>query len=304
MNLSELYSDPSFPGSFKGAETFYREVKKLHPKVTRRNIQEFLKTQDAYTLHKLIRKPKQYRRTLTFAPRDLWQIDLLDMQKYAKENKNYRYMCVIIDCFSKYVWVKPLKNKFAKSIVKALALLLMNERPKLIQVDRGSEFVNQNVKTMLEAFGPKLYHSYSTHKASIVERVQRTLRASLGRLFTKQNNHNWIDKIDSLVIAYNNSYHRSIKMNPADVKDENFGKIRRLLFPPRKIKKPKFKVGDIVRIFGERKRFQKEYEKGWTTEKFRIKEIVYSSPVTYLLEDLKNEPILGTFYTEELQHVN
>ena len=303
MNLSELYSDPKFPGSFKGSERFYREVKTLHPEVTRKEIQEFLKTQDTYTLHKRIQKPKQYRRTLTYAPRDLWQIDLLDMQKYSKKNQNFRYICVIIDCFSKYIWIKALKNKTGASVVKALALLLMNERPKLLQADQGSEFFNKSFKRMLEAFGPKLYHSYSVHKASIVERAQRTLRASLGRLFTKQNNHVWIDQIDNLVTSYNNTYHRSIKMKPVDVKEEHFGKIRRLLFPPRKRGKPKFQVGDVVRIVSKRKRFQKEAEKGWTVEKFRIKEIVYSSPITYLLEDLSEEPILGTFYAEELQHV-
>ena len=59
------------------------------------------------------------------------------MQKYSKENDGYRYICVIIDCFSRYVWVKPLKNKTGKATVKALALLLMNERPKLIQADQG-----------------------------------------------------------------------------------------------------------------------------------------------------------------------
>ena len=91
-----------------------------------------------------------------YKPRDLWQIDLLDMQKFARENTGFRYLCVIIDCFTKYVWVKPLKNKTAKSVVKALALLLMTERPKLLQADQGSEFFNKDVARMLQAFGPKL----------------------------------------------------------------------------------------------------------------------------------------------------
>ena len=224
MDLKKFYLDPKFPGSYSGAYKFYQEVKNIHPKVTLKKVNEFLKSQDAYTLHKRTRKPK-FRRTLVFKPRDLWQIDLLDMQKYSKENDEYRYICVIIDCFSRYVWVKPLKNKTGKATVKALALLLMNERPKLIQADQGTEFFNRDVKRMLEAFGPKLYHTYTDKKAAIVERVQRTLRGRLGRLFTKRGNFKWIDKIDDIVTAYNNTHHSSIKMKPADVDEEHIANI-------------------------------------------------------------------------------
>ena len=91
MDLKKFYLDPKFPGSYSGAYKFYQEVKNIHPKVTLKNVNEFLKSQDAYTLHKRTRKPK-FRRTLVFKPRDLWQIDLLDMQKYSKENDGYRYI--------------------------------------------------------------------------------------------------------------------------------------------------------------------------------------------------------------------
>ena len=239
-----------------------------------------------------------------YKPRDLWQIDLLDMQKFASQNNSFRYLCVIIDCFSKYLWVKPVKNKTAKSIVKALALLLMAERPRLLQADQGSEFFNKDVARMLEAFGPKLYHTYSDKKASIVERVQRTLRSRLGRLFTQRDSKVWIDKIDDVVESYNSSYHRSIKMKPAHVTDEHIDRIRTLLNPSEVIEKAKFKVGDVVRITSERKTFQKEYEKGWTDEKFLIKAIKIGSPITYTLEDLSGEVLLGSFYAAELQHVD
>ncbi len=240
-----------------------------------------------------------------YKPRDLWQIDLLDMQKFQGQNNGFRYLCVIIDCFSKYVWVKPLKNKTAQATVKALSLLLMTERPKLLQADQGSEFFNKDIARMLEAFGPKLYHTYSDKKASIVERVQRTLRGRLGRLYTQRNNNVWVDKIDEIVDSYNNSYHRSIKMKPVNVTDKDIDRIRMLLNPPHKeVEKVKFKIGDKVRITSERKTFQKEYEKRWTNEKFLIKALKYGSPTTYMLQDLSGEPLLGSFYAEELQHVD
>ena len=299
MDLKKFYLDPKFPGSYSGAYKFYQEVKNIHPKVTLKKVNEFLKSQDAYTLHKRTRKPK-FRRTLVFKPRDLWQIDLLDMQKYSKENDGYRYICVIIDCFSLYVWVKPLKNKTGKATVKALALLLMNERPKLIQADQGTEFFNRDVKRMLEAFGPKLYHTYTDKKAAIVERVQRTLRGRLGRLFTKRGNFKWIDKIDDIVTAYNNTHHSSIKMKPADVDEEHIANIFFNSLPNLK-KTIKFSNGDRVRILIKKNQFAKEFEKSWSEEIFKIKRIQNTNPITYLIEDLDGEDIIGGFYTEELQ---
>ena len=299
MDLKKFYLDPKFPGSYSGANKFYQEVKNIHPKVTLKKVNEFIKSQDAYTLHKRTRKPK-FRRTLVFKPRDLWQIDLLDMQKYSKENDEYRYICVIIDCFSRYVWVKPLKNKTGKATVKALALLLMNERPKLIQADQGTEFFNRDVKRMLEAFGPKLYHTYTDKKAAIVERVQRTLRGRLGRLFTKRGNFKWIDKIDDIVTAYNNTHHSSIKMKPADVDEEHIANIFFNSLPNLK-KTIKFSNGDRVRILIKKNQFAKEFEKSWSEEIFKIKRIQNTNPITYLIEDLDGEDIIGGFYTEELQ---
>lgn len=267
-------------------------------------MQQVLSKLDTYTLHKRITKPKRFRRTWTFAPNDLWQIDLLDLQKFKKENKGYRYLCVIIDTFSKYVWVKPLMDKTGKSLVKALALLIMNERPKKIMADQGTEFYNKKIRKMLEAFGPKLYFVYSDKKASIVERVQRTLRGRLGRLFTKNRNNKWIGNIDDIVKSYNATYHTSIKMKPADVSEEHYAKIRLRLFPGQTGKPAKFRVGQKVRIFAQNNKFSKEYEGRWTTEKFYIKAVKDTQPITYSLEDLDKEPVLGSFYREELQYVN
>lgn len=303
MYLKKLYYDAKFPGSYSGFGKFYREVKKIHPNVKKETIRQFLQAESSYSLHKPIKKPHTYRKTISFHKNDLWQIDLLDLQKFSIENQGFRYLCVIIDCFTRYVWVKPLKNKTGESLRKALALLIMNERPSLIQADQGTEFFNTNVKKMLEAFGPKLYHTFSDKKATIVERVQRTLRLRLGRLFTKQGNNNWIDSIDDIVHSYNNTYHRGIKMSPSQVNEAKtanmfYSNVRNRA----KRDTVKFKVGDKVRIFGKKKQFQKEFEEGWLREIFRIKVVQKTNPITYLVEDLKGETLAGCFYSTEIQH--
>ena len=153
---------------------------------------------------------------------------------------------------------------------------------------------------MLEAFGPKLYASYSKHKASLAERFQRTLRNALGGLFESNQNKNWIDHIDALVDSYNNTYHSSIKMKPIDVTWRDAARIRHL--QTKKVDKPKFKVGDSVRYVATRKKFQKEMERGWRLEKYRIKEVVNSRPKTYVIENSKGT-LPQKVYAQELQKV-
>ena len=130
MDLKKFYLDSKFPGSYSGAYKFYQEVKNIHPKVTLKKVNEFLKSQDAYTLHKRTRKPK-FRRTLVFKPRDLWQIDLLDMQKYSKENEeakeeyfhsflsqkiNYYYIFAIVFLTVLLVDAKPRTFRLVKDL--------------------------------------------------------------------------------------------------------------------------------------------------------------------------------------------
>ena len=95
MNLLKLYSDPQFPGSYSGVDKFFLEVKKLYPRVTKKKVLQTLQKLDAYTLHKRATRPKTFRKTWTHAPKDLWQIDLLDLQKYKSENQGHRYLCVV-----------------------------------------------------------------------------------------------------------------------------------------------------------------------------------------------------------------
>ena len=200
--------------------------------------------------------------------------------------------------------MKPLKDKQGKSIVKALSLLIMLERPKLIQADQGTEFFNKNVAKMLQAFGAKLYHSFSDNKAAIVERVQRTIRMRFGRLFTSNTNHNWIDHFEDIASAYNNSKHSSHLMKPSDITTEHTGLIfHRLFISGKKLSNRKlFKIGDRVRIALKPEFMRKEYIPKWSKEVFTIKRTIGTNPVTYFLTDKAREELKGSFYVEELQN--
>ena len=109
-----------------------------------------------------------------------------------------------------------------------------------------------------------------------------------------------IDKLDHIVNEYNNTYHRTIKIKPADVKDNTYNDSSKDVND----KDPRFKVGDQVRISKYKNFFAKGYTPNWSEEVFVIKEDKNTAPWTYVINDLNGEKIIGTFYEEELQKTN
>ena len=110
----------------------------------------------------------------------------------------------------------------------------------------------------------------------------------------------YIDKLDDIVNKYINTYHRTIKMKPIDVKDNTYINIGKEF----NYKNSKFKVGDHVRISKYKNIFAKGYTPNWSEEIFVITEIKSTVPWTYVINDLNGEQIIGTFYEKELQKTN
>lgn len=263
----------------------------------------------------------------------LWQADLLVFTNIAAQNDGYKYICCVIDTFSKKLWTFPLKNKTGSALIKALSRHLLMNRPSKLQVDQGTEFLNSKFSRMMDAYGINLYNTYSKEKAAIVERVQRTLRNRLGKIWEQNRNKRWIDVLPQITESYNNSFHRSIGMKPNDVTLENSRLVMSRLFPKptpsdrnytkylrkrarqnRRAAKYKknIKVGDLVRVLAPRPHFRKETDISYTDATFRVRYIrdpkldygnYDNEPVTFLLEDLHGSPILGTYYYNELQKV-
>ena len=69
----------------------------------------------------------------------------------------------------------------------------------------------------------------------------------------------------------------------------------------KKRQKPKFEVGDKVRIGRKKKRFEKGFTPNWTEEIFVVDQVIHSPPVTFKLVDLLGKEVTGSFYAEELQ---
>jgi len=121
--------------------------------------------------------------------------------------------------------------------------------------------------------------------------------------FSAENTRNWIDMLDRLLLDYNNQFHSTIKMTPVEAsKDGNKFKVlesqTNLEFNN---EKPKFRVGDKVRISRVKGLFEKGYLPNWSEALYTIDKVKNTNPYTYTVQDMNGEEVLGSFYTEELQ---
>jgi hypothetical protein len=144
------------------------------------------------------------------------------------------------------------------------------------------------------------YSTYGTHKATVVERFNRTVKNNMYKMLLYNNNYEWTKHLQELIEQYNNSPHRGIqKYTPYQVYRE--GQLLDTIPEKPNLKPPKFKVGDKVKISKQLGVFSRGYKPKWQSEVFEVKEVKKTSPYMYVLKDAKNETIIGSFYEDEMQ---
>ena len=173
----------------------------------------------AEELHKPIIRNFKKRTVYSGFKDNIWGADLADMQLISKFNKGFRFLLCVIDIFSKYAWVVPLKNKKGMTIVNVFQKILQesNRKPNKISVDKGSEFGNSSVKEWLKDNDIEMYLTHNKGKSNLAERFVRFLKTKIYKYMTSISQNVYIDKLDDIVNEYNNKYQKTIKMKPVDV---------------------------------------------------------------------------------------
>ena len=133
----------------------------------------------AEELHKPITRKFKKRRVLVNGIDKIWAVDLVDMQGFSKFNRNVKYLLAVIEVFSKYRWVIPLKDKMGKSVASALETIFKERKPEKMWMDKGKEFYNKDVKHLIE-----LYSTENEEKSSVVERWIRTMEEKMWKYFS------------------------------------------------------------------------------------------------------------------------
>ena len=109
------------------------------------------------------------------------------MQQFSKWNKGYRYLLIVLDLFSKYGWIVPLKDKKGETVTEAFQTIFKEGRkPQYLWTDKGKEYYNKNMKELLEKNGITLYSTENEEKSSVCERWKRTIKTKMWTQFTVQ----------------------------------------------------------------------------------------------------------------------
>ena len=138
----------------------------------------------ANELHKPVVRKFKKRKVYSSFKGNIWGVDLADMQLISKHNKGIRYLLCVIDLFSKYAWVVPLKDKKEVSIVNASQSILKNRKPNKIWVNKGSEFYNKVFKKWLKDNDISMYSTDNEGKSVVAERFIRTLKNKIYKHMT------------------------------------------------------------------------------------------------------------------------
>ena len=313
QQIVDNYENDRYDWAFGSIATVHRAF----PQLSRRQVKDALAQIDTYTRFHPYRKSRKFIPYYVRSKRHLVQADICYIgNKYADQNDGYDKLLVVIDVFTKFVWVRPLLSLKAVHVVPAMRDIFVNMQPQLpkyLQTDRGSEFINDRFKVLLQEFGVTQYFATSDRKAAVVERSNLTLQQKLFKMMQALHTNRWIDLIPRVLRLYHNSKHRTIKMTPIQAEQpDNQDRLRESYeasWHLREIKKkrPKFKVGDIVRIAPSNlQKFRRGYHAPQSIQYFLVHQVLtnFYIPRYKLREHNKTEPMAQSFWEDEMVRYN
>jgi transposase InsO family protein len=312
--LAEIYLRPGGRGGFSSDRDLLEHFRRKHPNlpISLKTVHNFLQREVCYSLHR--KRFKTIPRNIIFAPRlDIqWSADLIDFKSFTKYNDEYRYILVVIDCLSRYLYTMPLKTKGSTEMATVLEKMFNNagKTPLLFNSDSGGEFINKAVQGLLKRKGIHYFSSFGDIKASMAERVIKTLKQMIFRYFDHTLQRQWVDKLDLFTSTYNSNYNRSIKMTPNDaIMYPNNVLLSEKLFKNVASKAchkvpGKVSIGDIVRLNLNLGLFGKNYEASWSRAIYRVVGGPYHTiggtiPM-YKIAELNGEVIKGGLLPQEI----
>jgi hypothetical protein len=302
--LTKIYYDPKHPAAYGGVARLVSATG-LRPNV----VKDWLRSQRTYTLHKVARKKYGKRRYASSGIDHFWQADLVDMQSWASQNDGYKYILTVVDVFSKYAWAEPIKDKREAAVKAAFERVFASGRKCFkLQTDQGLEFFSGGMNRFFTEHEITHYAVKSADKASLVERLNRSLKEKMWRYFNHKNTYRWLEYLPELVSGYNAAKHTTTGLAPKDVTQDNeiplWVKQETKLddYTPKEVKLD-VKIGDSVRVSKVKGPFAKGYLPNWSEEVFTVSQILNTKPIQVKVQDWNGEEIQGSWYLPEIQRV-
>lgn len=192
---------------------FDKVIRSYHIGISRRFIHTFLTSHPSMRdliIHRAIPKKTIIKSFRPDYPFQHWQMDLIDMSTVSSANRGYNWIFVIIDIFSKFVYLYPLGQKTGANIAILLSkLFLSGDIPDILHSDNGKEFKNNEVSQVCNEFHVRQVFGkgYSPQTQGFVENKNKHLKSLLNYFFIKHNSYQYYDLLDRFAYNINNAKH-------------------------------------------------------------------------------------------------
>lgn len=313
--LQDLWTDVSKPSGFTSLNQLYKAARGIKG-ATKKRVREWLQTQPSYNRFKSRRRRFKRRQMIAYSIDEVWGSDLIDVQNLSRYNGNTKFILLCVDHLSGFVFLEPMRNKSAEETTRALETVFTSSgrSPKMLLTDRGMEYWNRKLMSLLERRGILLMSTENSQmKSAVAERMVRTVKSRISKLLEHSKSLKYIDRLPDIALSINSSRGRITRLSPDEIVRENKGSIafeRR--YGPRlqtdRAYSFSLSPGDTVRIALPIETFSKEGRPSFSRELYRVEEAVPSHPHTFkiALLDSKGDS-LGTllrgFYSPELSKV-
>ena len=254
--LKNIWSENNFPAKVR----LLKLAKESNPAVKQKDVDTFLDSQLSYQLLKETKNLSIHLgHIVAFKINEIWQIDIYDVSRFETSNKKFKYMFAVVDVFTRFAYIIPMKNKDIDSTSKALEEILSynKNKPYLIMSDNDSSFLGSEFQKVLVKYD--IHHDPNAvgdhNSLGIIDNFAKRIKRILTAYFLQSKKKNWIDVIQKIVATYNVSPHSSLGgftpteiMNNDDaglnqfIVDVNFYKSRQ------NTKSSDLIIGDSVRI--------------------------------------------------------
>ena len=209
--LKNIWSENNYPAKVK----LLKLAQESNPAVKAKDVDKFLDAQLSYQLLKETKNlTSQLGHIVAFKINEIWQIDIYDVSRFETSNKKFKYMFAVVDVFTRFAYIIPMKNKDIDSTSKALEEILSynKNKPYLIMSDNDSSFLGSEFQKVLVKYD--IHHDPNAvgdhNSLGIIDNFAKRIKRILTAYFLQSKKKNWIDVIQKIVATYNVSPHSSL----------------------------------------------------------------------------------------------
>ena len=294
QKVHKFFTEVNHPSAYGSINTLIKETG-----LKRQTVENYLTHNSTYTKFKQTRHRFLRLKVQSYRLNEIWSLDLADMQSLANDNRNTRCLLVAVDTLSRFLRVQPMKDKYASTTRRAFVTMISKTKPEKVWTDDGKEFLG-SFKKLCEQKDIIIYQTRNEKKSAFAERNIRSIKSLIHKYLNENHTSTYIDNLQSFVTVLNARVNRTTGFAPKSVTKQHTSYLVSLNLND-KIQKPRFAVGETVRIKRNIETFHRGYKIQFSHEIFRIDKILTLNPPTYrVVSHETSKQIYGRFYESEL----